>query len=52
MGFGFKVQSLTTDDHRLANMATRVKDVLPHIPLNIITTDLGRSLLLVCKKKF
>ncbi|CAF95024.1 unnamed protein product [Tetraodon nigroviridis] len=41
MGFGFKVQGLTTDDNRLAKMAKRVKDVLPHVPLNIITTDLG-----------
>lgn len=51
VGLGFKVQSLTTDDHRLAKMAKQVKDVLPHVPLNIITKDLGRSPLLLCKKK-
>lgn len=43
MRLGFKVQSLTTDDHRLAKMATQVKDVLPHVPLNVITKDLGGS---------
>uniref|UniRef100_H3CKP4 Lipid droplet-regulating VLDL assembly factor AUP1 n=1 Tax=Tetraodon nigroviridis TaxID=99883 RepID=H3CKP4_TETNG len=43
MGFGFKVQGLTTDDNRLAKMAKRVKDVLPHVPLNIITTDLAKT---------
>lgn len=41
MRLGFMVQSLTTDDHRLAKMATQVKDVLPHVPLNVITKDLG-----------
>lgn len=51
MGLGFKVQSLTTDDHRLAKMAKQVKDVLPHVPLIIIKKDLGRSSLLLCKKK-
>lgn len=51
MGLGFKVQSLTTDDHRFAKMAKQVKDVLPHVPLNIITKDLGRSSLLLCKTK-
>ncbi|TNM99084.1 lipid droplet-regulating VLDL assembly factor AUP1 [Takifugu flavidus] len=40
---GFKVQSLTTDDHRLAKMATQVKDVLPHVPLNVITKDLAKT---------
>lgn len=49
MGLGFKVQSITTDDHRLAKMAKQVKDVLPHVPQNIILKDLGRSSLLLCK---
>lgn len=43
MRLGFKVQTLTTDDHRLAKMAKQVKDVLPHVPLNVIAKDLGRS---------
>uniref|UniRef100_A0A3Q4B4X3 Lipid droplet-regulating VLDL assembly factor AUP1 n=1 Tax=Mola mola TaxID=94237 RepID=A0A3Q4B4X3_MOLML len=40
IGLGFKVQGLATDDHRLAKMAQQVKDVLPHVPLNVITRDL------------
>lgn len=43
IGLGFKVQGLATDDHRLAKMAQQVKDVLPHVPLNVITRDLGRT---------
>lgn len=42
-GLGFKVQSLAADDHRLSKMAKQVRDVLPHVPLNVITKDLGRS---------
>lgn len=43
IGLGFMVQSLGTDDHRMAKMAQQVKDVLPHVPLNVITKDLGRA---------
>lgn len=42
IGLGFMVQSLGTDDHRIAKMAQQVKDVLPHVPLNVIAKDLGR----------
>ncbi len=44
IGLGFMVQSLGTDDHRIAKMAQQVKDVLPHVPLNVITKDLGKGL--------
>lgn len=44
VGLGFMVQSLGADDHRIAKMAQQVKDVLPHVPLNVITKDLGRAL--------
>lgn len=43
MGLGFMVQSLGADDHRIAKMAQQVKDVLPHIPLNVITKDLAKT---------
>lgn len=43
IGLGFMVQSLATDDHRIAKMAQQVKDVLPHVPLNVIAKDLGRA---------
>lgn len=43
IGLGFMVQSLGTDDHRIAKMAQQVKDVLPHVPLNVIAKDLGRA---------
>ena len=43
IGLGFMVQSLGADDHRIAKMAQQVKDVLPHVPLNVITKDLGRA---------
>lgn len=43
IGLGFMVQSLGTDDHRIAKMAQQVKEVLPHIPLNVIAKDLGRA---------
>ncbi len=43
IGLGFMVQSLGTDDHRIAKMAQQVKDVLPHVPLNVITKDLGSA---------
>ncbi|KAK2849490.1 hypothetical protein Q5P01_009324 [Channa striata] len=43
IGLGFMVQSLGTDDHRIARMAQQVKDVLPHIPLNVITKDLAKT---------
>lgn len=39
IGLGF--MSLGTDDRRIAKMAQQVKDVLPHVPLNVITKDLG-----------
>uniref|UniRef100_A0A3Q0R975 Lipid droplet-regulating VLDL assembly factor AUP1 n=1 Tax=Amphilophus citrinellus TaxID=61819 RepID=A0A3Q0R975_AMPCI len=34
---------LGTDDHRIAKMAQQVKDVLPHVPLNVITKDLAKT---------
>ncbi|XP_067373932.1 lipid droplet-regulating VLDL assembly factor AUP1 isoform X2 [Channa argus] len=43
IGLGFMVQSLGTDDHRITRMAQQVKDVLPHIPLNVITNDLAKT---------
>lgn len=43
IGLGFMVQSLGTDDHRIAKMAQQVKDVLPHVPMNVIAKDLGRA---------
>lgn len=41
--------SLGTDDHRIAKMAQQVKDVLPHVPLNVITKDLGKPATSSCK---
>ncbi|KAF3837987.1 hypothetical protein F7725_009755 [Dissostichus mawsoni] len=42
--FANKVQeSLGTDDHRIAKMAQQVKDVLPHVPLNVIAKDLAET---------
>ncbi|TDH07977.1 hypothetical protein EPR50_G00111710 [Perca flavescens] len=43
IGLGFMVQSLGTDDHRIAKMAQQVKEVLPHIPLNVIAKDLAKT---------
>lgn len=43
IGLGFMVQSLATDDRGIAKMAQQVKDVLPHVPLNVIARDLGRT---------
>ncbi|KAM7418128.1 hypothetical protein PAMA_017664 [Pampus argenteus] len=43
IGLGFMVQSLGTDDHRIAKMAQQVKDVLPHVPLHVITKDLAKT---------
>lgn len=43
IGLGFMVQSLGADDHRIAKMAQQVKDVLPHVPLNVITKDLAKT---------
>lgn len=43
IGLGFMVQSLGADDRRLAKMAQQVKDVLPHVPLNVITKDLAKT---------
>ncbi|KAM6923861.1 lipid droplet-regulating VLDL assembly factor AUP1 [Xenentodon cancila] len=43
IGLGFMVQSLGTDDHRIAKMAQQVKDVLPHVPLNVIKKDLAKT---------
>ncbi|XP_072296014.1 lipid droplet-regulating VLDL assembly factor AUP1 [Eucyclogobius newberryi] len=42
IGLGF-IQSLGTDERRLAKMAQQVKDVLPHVPLNVITKDLAKT---------
>lgn len=41
IGLGF--MSLGTDDRRIAKMAQQVKDVLPHVPLNVITKDLAKT---------
>ncbi|XP_070693315.1 lipid droplet-regulating VLDL assembly factor AUP1 [Pempheris klunzingeri] len=43
LGLGFMVQSLGTDDRRIAKMAQQVKDVLPHVPLNVIVKDLAKT---------
>ncbi|XP_034054833.1 ancient ubiquitous protein 1 [Gymnodraco acuticeps] len=43
IGLGFMVQSLGTDDHRIAKMAQQVQDVLPHVPLNVIAKDLAET---------
>ncbi|XP_029368339.1 lipid droplet-regulating VLDL assembly factor AUP1 isoform X1 [Echeneis naucrates] len=43
IGLGFMVQSLGTDDRRIAKMAQQVKDVLPHVPLNVIAKDLAKT---------
>ncbi|XP_055368252.1 lipid droplet-regulating VLDL assembly factor AUP1 isoform X2 [Betta splendens] len=43
IGLGFMVHNLGTDDHTIAKMAQQVKDVLPHIPLNVITKDLAKT---------
>lgn len=43
IGIGFMVQSLGSDEHRIAKMAQQVKDVLPHVPLNVITKDLAKT---------
>ncbi|CAJ1058352.1 lipid droplet-regulating VLDL assembly factor AUP1 [Xyrichtys novacula] len=43
IGLGFMVQSLGTDDHQIVRMAQQVKDVLPHVPLNVITKDLAKT---------
>ncbi|XP_077435047.1 lipid droplet-regulating VLDL assembly factor AUP1 [Vanacampus margaritifer] len=43
IGLGFMVQGLGTDERRVAQMAQQVKDVLPHIPLDVITKDLAKT---------
>ncbi|XP_060935283.1 lipid droplet-regulating VLDL assembly factor AUP1 [Limanda limanda] len=43
IGLGFMMQSLGTDDRRIAKMAQQVKDVLPHVPLNVIARDLAKT---------
>lgn len=43
IGLGFMVQSLATDDRGIAKMAQQVKDVLPHVPLNVIARDLAKT---------
>ncbi|XP_012722312.2 ancient ubiquitous protein 1 [Fundulus heteroclitus] len=43
IGLGFMAPSLGSDDHRIAKMAQQVKDVLPHVPINIITRDLAKT---------
>ncbi|XP_037833270.1 lipid droplet-regulating VLDL assembly factor AUP1 [Kryptolebias marmoratus] len=43
IGLGFMAPSLGTDERRIAKMAQQVKDVLPHVPLNVITKDLAKT---------
>ncbi|XP_027864422.1 lipid droplet-regulating VLDL assembly factor AUP1 [Xiphophorus couchianus] len=43
IGLGFMAQSLGSDDHRIAKMAQQVKDVLPHVPISVITKDLAKT---------
>ncbi|KAF7658234.1 hypothetical protein LDENG_00015820 [Lucifuga dentata] len=43
INLGFMVQSSGTDDHRMTKMAQQVKDVLPHVPLNVIAKDLAKT---------
>ncbi|XP_077388024.1 lipid droplet-regulating VLDL assembly factor AUP1 [Festucalex cinctus] len=43
IGLGFMVPGLGTDERRIAQMAQQVKDVLPHVPLNVITKDLAKT---------
>ncbi|XP_054890551.1 lipid droplet-regulating VLDL assembly factor AUP1 [Poeciliopsis prolifica] len=43
IGLGFMAQSLGSDDHRIAKMAQQVKDVLPHVPISVITRDLAKT---------
>ncbi|KAM4586663.1 lipid droplet-regulating VLDL assembly factor AUP1 isoform 1-T2 [Fundulus diaphanus] len=43
IGLGFMAPSLGSDDRRVAKMAQQVKDVLPHVPINIITRDLAKT---------
>lgn len=45
IGLSFSTQSLGSDDRKIAKMTQQVKDVLPHVPLSVITNDLGRTLL-------
>ena len=40
---GFMAQNLGTEEPRIIRMAQQVKDVLPHVPLNVIARDLGTS---------
>ncbi|XP_028315060.1 lipid droplet-regulating VLDL assembly factor AUP1 [Gouania willdenowi] len=40
---GFMVPSLGSDDRRIAKMAQQVKDVLPDVPMNVITKDLSKT---------
>ncbi|XP_076018927.1 lipid droplet-regulating VLDL assembly factor AUP1 [Genypterus blacodes] len=40
---GFMVQSSAAEEHRISRMAQQVKDVLPHVPLNVITKDLEKT---------
>ncbi|XP_037117467.1 lipid droplet-regulating VLDL assembly factor AUP1 [Syngnathus acus] len=41
IGLGFTAQG--TDEPRIAQMAQQVKDVLPHVPLSVITKDLAKT---------
>uniref|UniRef100_A0A3Q2XQQ0 Lipid droplet-regulating VLDL assembly factor AUP1 n=1 Tax=Hippocampus comes TaxID=109280 RepID=A0A3Q2XQQ0_HIPCM len=43
IGLGFMVQGLGAEERRIAQMAQQVKDVLPDIPLNVITKDLAKT---------
>ncbi|XP_047210422.1 lipid droplet-regulating VLDL assembly factor AUP1 [Girardinichthys multiradiatus] len=43
IGLGFMAQSLGPDDHWIAKMAQQVKEVLPHVPINVITRDLAKT---------
>ncbi|CAL8268269.1 unnamed protein product [Boreogadus saida] len=40
---GFMAQNLGTEEPRIIRMAQQVKDVLPHVPLNVIARDLVKT---------
>ncbi|XP_008325735.1 lipid droplet-regulating VLDL assembly factor AUP1 [Cynoglossus semilaevis] len=43
IGLSFSTQSLGSDDRKIAKMTQQVKDVLPHVPLSVITNDLVKT---------
>lgn len=43
MAQGFLVSNLGAEDPRVARMAQQVKEVLPDVPLSVITRDLRKS---------